>query len=85
MSLHAQVVGPELGRFVNMQRLFLGANRIASLDGIQPLSNLVVLSLQSNKLTNCDGLQGLRMLKELCERRTQPRSTLFFCSLDPTE
>jgi hypothetical protein len=38
--------GPERGRLVNLNRLFLGANRIAALDGIQPLENLTVLSLQ---------------------------------------
>ena len=41
-----KVVGPELGRLVNLNRLFLGANRIVALDGIQPLENLTVLSLQ---------------------------------------
>merc|ERR1711988_261460 len=59
-------IGPELGRLVNMRRLFLGANRIGpTLDGIQPLKNLVVLSLQSNRLTSCHGLEDIRTLKEL--------------------
>ncbi|WFD43038.1 protein phosphatase regulatory subunit Sds22 [Malassezia psittaci] len=54
-----------LDKLVHLEELWVGKNKITSLDGIQHLKNLKILSIQSNRLTKLDNLDELASLEEL--------------------
>ncbi|WFC98944.1 protein phosphatase regulatory subunit Sds22 [Malassezia yamatoensis] len=54
-----------LDKLLNLEELWVGKNKITSLDGIQHLKNLKILSIQSNRLTKLDNLDELTKLEEL--------------------
>lgn len=54
-----------LEQLTNLEELWVGKNKIASLEGIESLRNLRILSIQSNRLTSLDHLETLSKLEEL--------------------
>lgn len=48
-----------------MEELWLGKNKITELKGLDTLTNLKILSIQSNRLTSIAGLSKLQNLEEL--------------------
>ncbi|KAH9838427.1 L domain-like protein [Rhodofomes roseus] len=47
-----------------LEELWLGKNKIATLEGLAGLKNLRILSIQSNRITKLEGLEGLENLEE---------------------
>ena len=54
-----------LDTLTSLEQLWLGKNKITSLDGLSSLTNLTILSIQSNHLTSLEGLCTLTALEEL--------------------
>ncbi|GAV69695.1 LRR_8 domain-containing protein [Cephalotus follicularis] len=63
-----------LSEFKNIERLDLGFNNLASLDGLKSCINLKWLSVVQNKLTSLKGIEGLSELTVLNAGKNKLRS-----------
>ena len=54
-----------LDALVNLEELWLGKNKITTLENLSSLGRLKILALQSNRITKIEGLEHLESLEEL--------------------